>query len=249
MFAELANDPPVCTGISRLASLHDLLKIGIGPSSSHTIGPMKAAGLFRQSLEPMAARVASIHVRLYGSLAWTGTGHDTDKAVLLGLAGEVPENIDPDEAELLVARIQAESAIPWSGGRPLPFSTGRDLSFDHTILLGHHPNTMRFDAFDASGATLLTEWWSSIGGGFVVKDGASAMQGAERRVPYPYESAEELLAWGRTAECAPSPRSRLRTRSASALRRTFITTSTAWKRRCWPVSRAAWSAKANCPAG
>jgi L-serine dehydratase len=181
-------------------SVFELFKIGIGPSSSHTVGPMKAAAAFANGLVASRAidRVVTIEVTLMGSLAFTGRGHATDKAVILGLSGEEPENVDPDAAEALVARMRETKALSLAGRRTLAFDAESAIVFDTLTPAPRHPNTMRFVAQDAEGRALADETWLSIGGGFIIRDGASEVASAsERRLPYPFRSGAELLARGR----------------------------------------------------
>jgi L-serine dehydratase len=183
-----------------MISVFELFKIGVGPSSSHTMGPMKAAFAFASGLVERRAvgRVAAVEVTLMGSLAFTGRGHATDKAVILGLSGVEPEAIDPDEAEALVARIRESGRLPLAGLGTIAFDPARAIVFDILTQPPRHPNTLRLIASDANGATLADETWLSIGGGFVVRDGAG--QGSptgEAPVPYPFRSGAELLARGR----------------------------------------------------
>jgi L-serine dehydratase len=178
-----------------MISLFDLFKIGIGPSSSHTTGPMKAAWQFRRTLVQFLS-VARVVVTLFGSLAWTGKGHSSDKALLLGLSGCLPETIEPDDAERRFADIKAHGLLPLSFGM-IPFSLERDIVFELERMLPAHSNAMRFEAFDSNGQLLAEETWYSIGGGFIVREGARA-SGSElpAALPYPYRKAEELLLLG-----------------------------------------------------
>jgi L-serine dehydratase len=177
-----------------MISVFDLFKIGIGPSSSHTVGPMKAASAFIAGVD--TARVARIRVELLGSLAWTGKGHDTDKAVLLGLSGEAPDTVDPDRARQIVAEMRDHRRLTLPGGRSIRFDPA-DISFDTVSPTPQHPNTLDFTAFDDAGAVMLGERWCSVGGGFVTRVG-EALSTAPSAVPFPYRSAEELLALGRS---------------------------------------------------
>ena len=155
-----------------MISIFELFKIGIGPSSSHTIGPMKAADAFVRALADAGSlsRTARVRVDLYGSLAWTGRGHSTDKAVILGLAGEKPETVDPDRADELVAAIEKTHSLPLGGKAPVAFHAECDIVLDRITKAPHHPNTLRFTAFDAAGQTLAEERWCSIGGGFILRE-------------------------------------------------------------------------------
>ena len=183
-----------------MISAFDLFKIGIGPSSSHTVGPMRAAHGFATDLGEMLARTARVTVTLYGSLAWTGQGHATDKAVILGLAGQVPDTVDPDRADGIVADLSADCVLPLCGHRRIGFDRARDILFDRENIPPRHPNTLLFRAFDASGLLLTEQRWCSVGGGFVVReermDEASPSLGP---VPYPFASGSELLLRGQEA--------------------------------------------------
>ncbi len=183
-------------------SLFELFKIGIGPSSSHTVGPMRAALRFARQLEAAGKldRTASVVAHLYGSLALTGVGHGTDRAVLLGLLGEAPDTIDPAQVGAKLAAVRETQSIALLGRRPVPFREPDDLRFHRdqmypTSGVTSHPNGMRFTAFDATGALLADEVFYSIGGGFIVsEEELNAPQGVSpRKVPYPFRSAAELL--------------------------------------------------------
>ena len=130
-----------------MVSIFEIFKIGIGPSSSHTVGPMRAAAAFMASLGPRLAEVARVRVILLGSLAWTGHGHASDKAVLLGLAGEIPEFVDPALADALVARTRATGRLALLGRHEVAFDTATDLVMDREGATPHHPNTLVFLAF------------------------------------------------------------------------------------------------------
>jgi len=175
-----------------MISVFDLFKIGIGPSSSHTIGPMRAAAAFAAALP---AGVARIKVELFGSLAWTGKGHGTDRAVILGLAGEVPETVDPDEADAIVAGVTT-GFLKLAGGAKISFSAD-DIVFDRVSPTPRHTNTVGFTAYDAAGVVLLAERWCSVGGGFVLREDAPADLGAMTgTVPLPFADAAQLLLRG-----------------------------------------------------
>jgi L-serine dehydratase len=184
-------------------SLFDLFKVGIGPSSSHTMGPMRAARRFAMGLEEagVLARVAGVRVELYGSLALTGLGHGTDRAVLLGLSGEEAATIDPATIETKLVEIRSSGRLSLLGKQVIPFHEAQDLIFhrDQMIPPGavtQHPNGVRFTALDAAGNVLMTGTYFSIGGGFIVADGEDALPttaGAGPALPYPFASAAELL--------------------------------------------------------
>ncbi len=186
-----------------MISVFELFKIGIGPSSSHTVGPMKAAAAFANGLIDAGAidRVATVEVALLGSLAFTGKGHATDKAVILGLSGEMPETVDLDTAEALVARVRGTKTLNLVRRRTILFDSERALVFDILTPAPRHPNTMRFVARDGEGQALADETWLSVGGGFIIRDGGDHDRSAPGpRLPYPFRSGAELLARGREAK-------------------------------------------------
>ncbi|MCP8937138.1 L-serine ammonia-lyase [Alsobacter sp. SYSU M60028] len=179
-----------------MISAFDLFKIGIGPSSSHTVGPMKAAAAFVAELAELGVP-ARIEAVLYGSLAWTGRGHGTDRAVVLGLCGEQPDTVDLDHAETLWARVREGGGLPLAGGAVVPFRMDDDLILDCATQPPLHPNTMALKAFDAQGRTLLHQRWCSIGGGFIVREGAEEIpRTVTGNLPFPYRNAAELLSFG-----------------------------------------------------
>jgi L-serine dehydratase len=179
-------------------SVFDLFKIGIGPSSSHTVGPMRAAARFVQRLAENDLLAATTRVRceLFGSLALTGRGHGTDKAVMLGLEGETPDGVDPDAIAGTLERIRGEGEIRLQGRQRIAFAEKQDLLFNKRQKLPYHSNGMRFAALDAAGDTLFERDYYSVGGGFVVNHDEAA---ADRIVPdttplaYPFHSGDELL--------------------------------------------------------
>jgi L-serine dehydratase len=182
-------------------SAFDLFKIGLGPSSSHTVGPMRAALRFVQELDGkgLLPRTAGVVVDLYGSLGLTGRGHGTDRAVMLGLSGEAPDRIDPDQVEPKVARIRAQQMLPLAGKQAIAFREVDHLRFRIDKALIFHSNGMRFTALDAEGAPLLRNVYYSVGGGFVVDEAEAERLGdavPTLRVPYPFTSAAELLNHG-----------------------------------------------------
>jgi L-serine dehydratase len=186
-----------------MISVFELFKIGVGPSSSHTVGPMKAAAAFAKGLVETGAidRVASLEVALLGSLAFTGRGHATDKAVILGLSGEAPETVDLDAAEALVARVRETKTLDLAQRRAIPFDPERAIRFDIVTPAPRHPNTMRFVARDGEGGALADETWLSVGGGFIIRDGGDQDRSKpEPQLPYPFRSGAELLARGRQAK-------------------------------------------------
>ncbi|MGC2399421.1 MAG: L-serine ammonia-lyase [Acidobacteriaceae bacterium] len=184
-------------------SLFELFKIGIGPSSSHTMGPMRAALRFVSRLQSsgLIPQTLFIQVDLYGSLALTGLGHGTDRAILLGLAGETPEEIDPAKIENILGAIRAAGALELPGGHKIAFDQAVHLRFhrDQMYPVAHvvsHPNGMRFSAFGAGGRLLAESIFFSIGGGFIVTGDELNQEPAMSPgplVPYPFHSAQQLL--------------------------------------------------------
>jgi L-serine dehydratase len=176
-------------------SVFDLFKIGIGPSSSHTVGPMRAARLFAVRLRDagLSDRVARITVTLYGSLGATGKGHGTDKAVLLGLSGHEPDSVDVDAIAGIVERARASQSLPLLGTQSVPFDERADLVFNHRDTLPLHSNGMRFTAFADGGAELATGTYYSVGGGFVVSDEKKIVPDLTV-LPFPFRTGDELLA-------------------------------------------------------
>ena len=173
-------------------SVFDIFKIGVGPSSSHTVGPMKAARQFVTSLGEDAASVSRVTVELYGSLALTGKGHGTDSAVILGLSGYEPETLDPDAVEGLLRGVHGQKQLA-SGGRPISFDPEADILFRYDQVLPRHTNGMRFSAYDSSATLLLSDDYYSLGGGFIVRGEEPEPMPQEGEPPYPYTTGEELL--------------------------------------------------------
>jgi L-serine dehydratase len=182
-----------------VASVFDLFKIGVGPSSSHTMGPMTAACRFVETLaeKAMLADVERVETSLYGSLALTGKGHATDRAILIGLAGKRPDSLCPDEADRIVDGIRGSGRLPLAGRRDIAFDEARDLRFLQRERLPHHSNGMCFTALSADGATLESRIYYSTGGGAVVDEDAIARNAPPEGawdIPYNYHNADELLA-------------------------------------------------------
>lgn len=186
-------------------STFDLYKIGIGPSSSHTVGPMRAAARFVERWLDAPGRladVARIRAEVFGSLALTGRGHGTDKALLMGLEGHYPNAIDPDIIPPALERIRSQRRIRLQGTHAIAFDEKRDLVMNKRQKLPHHTNGMRFTAFDRDGQEIASRDYYSVGGGFVV----NADEAAEDRivadttpVPHPFSSGDELLRRAREA--------------------------------------------------
>lgn len=186
-------------------SVFDVFKIGVGPSSSHTMGPMSAAKRFLDLIlsddwpRPSGARVAALKVSLHGSLAYTGIGHGTGRAVILGLTGEEPHTVDPDRMDAVIADVEASGRVTPPGHAAYRFQPREDLIFDKKQPLPGHANGMTFSALDADGRLLLRRIYYSIGGGFVVSDTEldamrqSRKEGGGPRVPYPFATARQML--------------------------------------------------------
>ncbi len=185
-------------------SVFDLFKIGIGPSSSHTMGPMTAAARFLGEIagndwpRPAGTRVGRVGASLHGSLAYTGIGHGSDRAVILGLAGETPTTVDPDRADALLADIAEAGRVSPPGHPAYRFDPARDVVLDRKTPLPGHANGMTFYAYDMDDHLVLRRVYYSIGGGFVVSEEelqrAKGSGGTGEGVPYPFASAAEMLA-------------------------------------------------------
>jgi L-serine dehydratase len=185
-------------------SVFDLFKVGIGPSSSHTVGPMKAAGMFAGGLrdDGLLPRVQAVRVALYGSLGLTGPGHGSDKAVLLGLEGEQPATVDVDAVPARLEAIARRGTVRLLGEHEIAFTLGEHLEFNRRKKLGYHPNGMRFTAYDGAGAAIRERAYYSIGGGFVADEtaaGSAPTLQAGPDLPYPFTTGEELLAYARSS--------------------------------------------------
>ncbi|MEC3768165.1 MULTISPECIES: L-serine ammonia-lyase [Cupriavidus] len=182
-------------------SVFDLFKVGIGPSSSHTVGPMRAALMFAQGLERdgLLPQVASVRVELYGSLGATGKGHGTDKGVILGLMGESPDTIDPDSIDTRLAALRKSRELSLLGRHIVPFVEKEHIAFYRREALAEHPNGMKFHAFDSGGASLREARYLSVGGGFVVTAGAPNTQvlNAAQQLPHPFRSGKDMLQMAR----------------------------------------------------
>nr|WP_320136595.1 L-serine ammonia-lyase [uncultured Amphritea sp.] len=181
-------------------SVFDLFKIGIGPSSSHTVGPMRAAASFSHELQlsGLLSQVVRIQIELLGSLGATGIGHASDMAVILGLEGQQPDTAEPEVMQQRLKEIRKQGQLRLPDGHSIPFNEADDLKLILTPL-PQHPNGMRFSARDAAGITLLNREYFSIGGGFVVDDAALKNAAAkdsdliDAQTPYPFDSMEQLL--------------------------------------------------------
>ena len=184
-------------------STFDLYKIGIGPSSSHTVGPMRAAARFVDRWLVETGRigdVARVRAEVFGSLALTGRGHGTDKAVMMGLEGHMPNLIDPDIIPAALERIRGEKRIRLAGNHEIAFVEKRDLLMNKRQKLPYHTNGMRFAAYDAEGNEIASRDYYSVGGGFVVNQDDAAedrIVADTTAVPHPFSSGDELLARAR----------------------------------------------------
>ncbi len=205
--------PAQGAGTAMAISVFDLFKVGIGPSSSHTVGPMKAARMFAGGLrdDGLLPQVHGVRVALYGSLGLTGPGHGSDKAVLLGLEGEEPASVDVDEIPARLAAIRESGSVRLLDEHEIAFTVPRDLEFNRRKKLGFHPNGMRFIACDADGAVIRQRDYYSVGGGFVAGETGKAQTAGDQSatpqsatdgtgdavrpdLPYPFSTATELLA-------------------------------------------------------
>jgi L-serine dehydratase len=180
-------------------SAFDLFKIGIGPSSSHTVGPMRAARLFavRLEAEGLLARCEHVRAELFGSLGATGKGHGSDKAILLGLEGDAPDTVDIGAVAARLAAMRADKRLSLLGKRPISFDEKRDLVFNRRESLPLHSNGMRFTAQDGEGRLLLESSYYSVGGGFVIggdADAGTQIVADTTPLAHPFHSGDELLA-------------------------------------------------------
>ena len=189
-------------------SVFDLFSIGIGPSSSHTVGPMKAAKSFAQLVkENFWGKTHSVQIELYGSLSDTGKGHGTDKAILLGLEGEHPETIDATQIESRVGQIYQNAALKLLGEKEIPLKEGEQLIYKEEQK-PFHSNAIVFKVLDDKAQSLLEKTYYSIGGGFVVEDtqlnekGELVETAEAKEVPYPFLSAEKLLQYSQEKNCS-----------------------------------------------
>lgn len=213
-------------------SIFDVFKIGIGPSSSHTMGPMSAARRFLDELKtgdwPRArmARPTALTASLHGSLAYTGLGHGSGRAVILGLCGQDPKTVDPDTMDAIIAGVDASGTVQPPGHAAYRFRPAVDLVFDKRNALPLHPNGMQFAAYDEDGQLLLRRAYYSIGGGFVVSaeelEALKSASPAQADVPYPFANAKDMLAMAAASGLSIAGMKRaneLATRSRQALDR------------------------------
>ncbi|MEO1527757.1 MAG: L-serine ammonia-lyase [Planctomycetota bacterium] len=203
---------------SNYVSVFDLFKIGIGPSSSHSVGPMLAAKSFIDELASTLDQVGQIRVELFGSLALTGLGHATDTSVIMGLEGEQPDTIDPECIQPRVSQIRTSREICLGRSKTIPFVEEQDLVFNRRETLKAHSNAIRFQAFRSRGESPIVEaTYYSIGGGFIVREGADVapLETDSHEVPFPFASGKELLDLADEHDCALSD---LAWRNENALR-------------------------------
>ena len=175
-------------------SIFDIFKIGIGPSSSHTGGPMAAAYAFSEQVREHASQVDHVEVTLFGSLAFTGKGHGTDTAIILGLMGYLPATIDPDGVESLLRTVHADKKLAMPEVGVIDFDPRSDLKFNYEVELPRHTNGMRFVAADAAGAELLTEDYYSLGGGFIARGNDPEPSSQSVPAKYEFDNSATLLA-------------------------------------------------------
>jgi L-serine dehydratase len=183
-------------------SAFDLFKVGIGPSSSHTVGPMRAACTFAGGLDAdgLLTRTASVHVELFGSLGATGHGHGTVKAVVAGLAGEMPDTVDPRHAEHLLSACRGAGRLMLAGAHPISFDPEDDVVLHRRKRLEYHSNAMTFTAAAEDGTELASRTFYSVGGGFIVDEAARSLAEGpalvpdQAPVPFPFSTGGELIA-------------------------------------------------------
>ena len=219
-------------------SVFDLFKVGVGPSSSHTMGPMVAGARFLDTLRAAPFRVHGLRASLHGSLAFTGKGHATDRATILGLAGFTPDDMDRDRADEVLADNARSRTLTVEGLGTLRFDPAADLIFDFDRVLPGHANGMVLMATDAQGDVIARETYYSVGGGFVMTEAELAARGDDSRtdasaaVPYPFSTAAEMLAMaeGSGLSIAAMKRANERTRRSDA-------EIDAGLRRIWQVMR------------
>lgn len=181
-----------------MISVFELFSIGIGPSSSHTVGPMRAANDFIQAFQYKLTYIHGIKITLYGSLAFTGKGHGTDKAVIMGLMGEKPETINPGDIVNRMKQIRDEKKLSLLKQYSINFSIESDIVFNDQKIFDFHPNGLEFAAYDANEILIKKSLYFSIGGGFIVNDedkNQKVSNGLPLNVPYPFNSAAELMAY------------------------------------------------------
>ena len=190
-----------------MVGVFDLFKIGVGPSSSHTMGPMTAACRFAHTLQErgLLQRVTRVHVQLYGSLALTGRGHATDTAVMLGLCGQLPAAIEPDAAAIQVAAIRGGAPLPLAGQHPVAFDERRDIEWLTAQILPRHPNAVRFSAFAAT-SCIHSATFYSVGGGERDERGERDAREGTHELVMTYELHDRCAEVGRALAIGPGDR-------------------------------------------
>lgn len=173
-------------------SVFEMFSVGVGPSSSHTVGPMRAARDFLVQMGDLS-RVTQVDTTLYGSLAFTGKGHGTDKAIMMGLMGATPESVDPESIPGCVTEIQSKNQINLLNQHLIAFSPEKNIIFDYKTNMDYHPNGMKFVAYDAQKNILAQGIYFSIGGGFIVKENEIGKAKNEKTLPFPFHNAAELM--------------------------------------------------------
>ncbi|OOE67589.1 L-serine ammonia-lyase [Salinivibrio sp. IB868] len=176
-------------------SMFDLFKVGVGPSSSHTVGPMVACARFTQyAAQTLSVTdIERVKVDLYGSLALTGKGHATDVACVMGLMGEMPATIESDEIDTMTKLVKNGGELPFAGRHYIPFNWQANIAFHYEQVLPEHPNGMTVSAYDKAGNCLASKTYFSVGGGFVVEEGETDALATDFVPPHPFNSAAELL--------------------------------------------------------
>src|SRR3989338_1338000 len=185
-------------------SVFDLFSIGIGPSSSHTVGPMRAAYDFlKQHSSDEFSRTNAVTVRLHGSLAFTGIGHGTNKAILMGLEGEQPESIDPFSIDKRIQHMSDTKKLSLMHKKVIAFDNNHDVIFDYEKILPHHPNGMTFISYDDHKKIICEEIYYSVGGGFIVSNKQLKNPGSisQHTLPFKFDSAAELLLHCKKQNC------------------------------------------------
>jgi L-serine dehydratase len=178
-----------------MISVFELFSVGIGPSSSHTVGPMRAARDFLVSLAENVNQVHELQTHLFGSLAFTGAGHGTDKAILLGFMGETPEGVDPDSIELRLANIHAEKRLNLLGQHEIAYIPSLSIFYNYQESFEYHPNAIRFEARDVNKQLIKEAVYFSVGGGFIVNQADLDQDKSDTAVtvPFPFQSGADLL--------------------------------------------------------
>ncbi len=242
-------------------SVFDVFKIGVGPSSSHTMGPMTAANRFLELIlsnewprPSTGAQVAAIKVSLHGSLAHTGIGHGTGRAVILGLMGEAPDKVDPDRMDAIINGVEKSGRITPEGHPAYQFQPKTDLIFDKKQPLPGHANGMSFSAYDKDGRLLVKRIYYSVGGGFVVTDTELEQMRARKKasqgnykVPYPFASAKQMLEMAERSGLSIAQMKRANEESQRSREELDSGLDRIWKQ-CAPVSSAGSRSRASCPA-